>query len=79
MDLLIIVFIIFMGVFGITCLIGVNAEISSADYIKVAEMVEKNPAIKPEVDRLMEDNRITPVEFVGLTKAEAKLRVKNAR
>jgi hypothetical protein len=78
-DLLILLFIIFIGVFGIACIIGINAEINSADYIKVAEMIEKNPAIKPEVDKLMEDNRITPVEFASLTNAEAKLRVKNAR
>lgn len=70
---------IFLIIFGIVSVTAGGPEITSEEYILVAEMIEKNPAIKPEVDRLMEDNRISPIEYAGLSKSEAKLRVKNAR
>lgn len=70
---------IFLMIFGIVGIAAGGPEITSEEYILVAEMIEKNPAIKPEVDRLMEDNRISPTEYAGLSKSAAKLRVKNAR
>lgn len=71
--------VIIVCLFGTMVTVANGPEITPEEYILVAEMIEKNPAIKPEVDRLMEDNKISPFEYANLSRAEAKLRVKNAR
>lgn len=51
-------------------------EISTEEYLQVAEILKKDPRLKPFVDKAMSDNVISKSEFADIVNEQTKIDLK---
>jgi hypothetical protein len=81
-EIFIIVMLIFciakfvMPVFIVGYALNQGMEISTEEYLQVAEILKKDPRLKPFVDKAMSDNVISKSEFVDIVNEQTKIDLK---
>lgn len=65
-----------MPAFVVGYALNQGMEISTEEYLQVAEILKKDPRLKPFVDKAMSDNMISKSEFTDIINEQTKIDLK---